>query len=623
MKTKRIQSFLFAIIFVFESIVAGMIPVGAQEVSENAVSEADTGSEVALSETVSGNDGALYWEIDTDGHLTISGNGDYVKRNSSSTTGWLYHAEEIKTATVNVTGMKDASYMFLNCKNMESVDLSGFDTSSVTSMEYMFGNCCALTAISLNGCNTSSVTNMSCMFSGCFRLASVEMNEIDTSSVANMSMMFFGCRDLTDLNLNKLNTRNVTNMMGMFFGCSGLTSLDISGFDMTNVSAGGTETMFYSCDNLATIEAPEKGPSADMILPATSEDYVWKYQPTGEIVTVVTDAGIYTREIKSEETPELPGTSDGNEPVTDNSDTSVKEEPKAKVEIKSVTNSDGSVTTTKKITEPSGEVTLEIVSTSKDRKVETVVNMKIDASGRLQDASIEVIHVIKSTKLTVNLNELKALADQITLCNTECVYPVGSRSYVSENVDSLGDIYEKEQETVGVAQKKANVSIKVTAKSPSGQKKYSVAIKKTDLTKKKLVVYASDKKGNAVMVNNKKNKATVNKKNDLTLKITKKGDYQVQNTKDAKKTDKKIMKTVKPKKSNVTVKKGKSSSVKLSSKCNKANISKITYASNNSNVKVSKKGKITAKGSGSAKITATVTMKNGKKKKIKVNVKVA
>ena len=589
MRTKRIKSFLVVAILMFESFVAGFVPVGAQAVPENMVLEG------ALSETVSGNDGALFWEIDTDGHLTISGNGDYVKRGQNATSGWLAHAEEIKTATVKVTGMKDASFMFLNCSSLERVDFSGFDTSSVTSM--------------------------SGMFIGCFRLTSVDMNEVDTSSVTDMSMMFLGCSGLTDLTLNKLNTSSVSNMMGMFFGCSGLNSLDISGFDMTNVISA--VTMFDSCDNLTTLISPKKGPSADMILPATSEDYVWKYQSTGEIVTAVTEAGTYIKEIKPEETPKVPGTSDGNEPVTDNSDTSVKEEPKAKVEIKSVTNSDGSVTTTKKITEPSGEVTLEIVSTSKDRKVETVVNMKIDASGRLQDASIEVIHVIKSTKLTVNLNELKALADQITLCNTECVYPVGSRSYVSENVDSLGDIYEKEQETVGVAQKKANVSIKVTAKSPSGQKKYSVAIKKTDLTKKKLVVYASDKKGNAVMVNNKKNKATVNKKNDLTLKITKKGDYQVQNTKDAKKTDKKIMKTVKPKKSNVTVKKGKSSSIGLSAKCNKANISKITYSSNNSNVKVSKKGKITAKGSGSAKITATVTMKNGKKKKIKVNVKVA
>lgn len=287
------------------------------------------------------------------------------------------------------------------------------------------------------------------------------------------------------------------------------------------------------------------------------------------------------------------------------------------------TGSDGSVTTTVKTTEPNGEITLKIVSTSKDEKKETIVDMTISASGQLKDAAVEVANVTKTSKMTINLNELKDLVDQVTLCNTEYVYPVGSKPYVPEKVDSLGDIYRKAQEAIGVAQKKANVAIKVSAKSPSGQKKYSVAIKKTDLTKKKFVVYGSDKKGNAVMVNTKKNKATVNKKKDLTLKVAKKGDYQLQNTKDAKKTNKKIMKTVKPKKSSVTVKKGKSTSFKLSSKCNKDNISKIKYSSDNSKVKVSKKGKISAKGSGTAKVTATVTMKNGQKKKIKVKVKVS
>jgi hypothetical protein len=85
--------------------------------------------------------------------------------------------------------------------------------------------------------------------------------------------------------------------------------------------------------------------------------------------------------------------------------------------------------------------------------------------------------------------ELKDLVDQVTLCNTEYVYPVGSKPYVPEKVDSLGDIYRKAQEAIGVAQKKANVAIKVSAKSPSGQKKYSVAIKKTDLTKKPMMSF--------------------------------------------------------------------------------------------------------------------------------------
>ena len=115
----------------------------------------------------------------------------------------------------------------------------------------------------------------------------------------------------------------------------------------------------------------------------------------------------------------------------------------------------------------------------------------------------------------------------------------------------------------------------------------------------------------------------MNKKKDLTIKIAKSGNYQLQNTNDAKKTNKKIIKTVKPQKSSVTVKNGKSTSFTLSKKCNKENISKITYSSDNSKVKVTKKGKIQAKASGSAKVTATVTMKNGQKKKIKMKVKVS
>ena len=43
----------------------------------------------------------------------------------------------------------------------------------------------------------------------------------------------------------------------------------------------------------------------------------------------------------------------------------------------------------------------------------------------------------------------------------------------------------------------------------------------------------------------------------------------------------------------------------------------------NSNVKVNKNGKIQAKKPGSSKVTATVTMKNGKKKNVKMKVKVS
>jgi len=56
--------------------------------------------------------------------------------------------------------------MFYYCTDIISLDLSNFDTLSVTNMKYMFGGCISLKSLTLSNFNTSSVTNMEYMFSG-------------------------------------------------------------------------------------------------------------------------------------------------------------------------------------------------------------------------------------------------------------------------------------------------------------------------------------------------------------------------------------------------------------------------------------------------------------------------
>lgn len=282
----------------------------------------------------------------------------------------------------------------------------------------------------------------------------------------------------------------------------------------------------------------------------------------------------------------------------------------------------GYVNTIEKTTKPSGEITLKIVSTSNDKEKKTTVNMTILSSGQLKVASIEVANVTKTKKLTINLDELKALVDQITACQTQSIHPIGLDSMLNSST-LLGSSGELDTMSLGVTQKRGNISIKISAKTPSGSNRYSVTMKQSDLTKNKYVVYRNDKKSNPVMVDSKKNTVKVSPSRDLSLKIDTKGSYQLQNSKDAAKTNKQILKTVVPKKTNVTVTSGQKSNFKLSPKCNTANISKIKYSANNSNVKVTTKGKIQAKTPGTSKVTATVTMKNGTKKKIQMKVNVS
>ena len=58
--------------------------------------------------------------------------------------------------------------MFNNCESLQSLDLSSFNTSSVTSMELQFTSCMSLTSVPLF--DTSSVTNMDMMFYYCYKV---------------------------------------------------------------------------------------------------------------------------------------------------------------------------------------------------------------------------------------------------------------------------------------------------------------------------------------------------------------------------------------------------------------------------------------------------------------------
>ena len=120
---------------------------------------------------------------------------------------------------------RDMSSMFAYCSGLTSLDLSGFDTSAVTSMSRMFAYCSGLTSLNLSGFNTSAVTSMLSMFAYCSGLTSLDLSGFDTSAVTNMEMMFNNCSKLTSLNLSSFDTSAVTSMDYMFAYCSNLTSL--------------------------------------------------------------------------------------------------------------------------------------------------------------------------------------------------------------------------------------------------------------------------------------------------------------------------------------------------------------------------------------------------------------
>ncbi|HAA6497320.1 TPA_asm: BspA family leucine-rich repeat surface protein [Listeria monocytogenes] len=167
-------------------------------------------------------------------------------------------------------------YMFVDNSNLTKVDLSGLDTSAVTTMLGMFVNCIMLEELEVSNWDTSSVNNMNSMFSNCPNLGKLEVSNFDTSSVTDMRMMFQNCASLEELDVSNFDTSSVTTMDTMFLKCSSLEELDLSTFDTSSVTI--MDRMFQECTALKSLyldnftDAPRM---TDMFTKTTSLTYLF------------------------------------------------------------------------------------------------------------------------------------------------------------------------------------------------------------------------------------------------------------------------------------------------------------------------------------------------------------
>ena len=87
--------------------------------------------------------------------------------------------------------MYNCSYMFYNCQNIISIDISNFNTSNVNDMYQMFCNCTNLSTLSdISRWNTNNVRNMNWMFFNCSKLSVLpDISKWNTNSVNDMAFI--------------------------------------------------------------------------------------------------------------------------------------------------------------------------------------------------------------------------------------------------------------------------------------------------------------------------------------------------------------------------------------------------------------------------------------------------
>ena len=229
----------------------GSVMLWYTDKDNNSLYEISIGSENGSVEANTNGSG-MFAYLDNVSTLDLSG---LDTSNMTSMSKMFYKSTSltnIDTSGFDTSKVVNMDNMFQGCTNLINLDLSNFNTSKVTSMKFLFLGCNSLINLNLENFNTSNITNMQQMFMGCHSLKHLNLSSFDTNKVTNMVLMFQECKSLESIDLSSFNTRNVTGMNGMFYNCHNLETLDLSNFNTSNVT--NMSNMFWECNSLKSID---------------------------------------------------------------------------------------------------------------------------------------------------------------------------------------------------------------------------------------------------------------------------------------------------------------------------------------------------------------------------------
>jgi surface protein len=142
-------------------------------------------------------------------------------------------------------------------KNIDTIDVSGWDVSNVTNFRKAF---CSIfvkehieTIIGLDTWDVSNGTTFREFFSDAEKLQNIDGVENFSfgSDCSDISYFFANCKSLDDINVSNWNTKSVYWCGGVFYNCENITSMDLSNWD--NSTLYGCVSLFKGCSRLQTV----------------------------------------------------------------------------------------------------------------------------------------------------------------------------------------------------------------------------------------------------------------------------------------------------------------------------------------------------------------------------------
>ena len=122
--------------------------------------------------------------------------------------------ENLDLSNFNVSSLKYMYNMFMKDTNLKSVNLANWNNAVIEGVQNLFNGCQNLETVDLTMLNVSKTANFSGLFQQNYKLKTVDISTWEPTSVTSVGNMFYGCKVLETVNMSKFGITSTTDVTG-------------------------------------------------------------------------------------------------------------------------------------------------------------------------------------------------------------------------------------------------------------------------------------------------------------------------------------------------------------------------------------------------------------------------
>ena len=166
--------------------------------------------------------------------------------------------------------------MFDGCLSLQKLNLGKSDFSLSKSFESMFNNGENLESVDVSNFNTKNATTFAKMFCGCKKLAKIDVSKFDSSKCTSIFSMFQKCENICEIDMINWDMSYLS-----YFRASYLSNVGIFGglFLYNQLELHIIDYLFDGCKNLKTIKMSANFGDIDILINEREKKGIFKGLP--------------------------------------------------------------------------------------------------------------------------------------------------------------------------------------------------------------------------------------------------------------------------------------------------------------------------------------------------------